>query len=34
VRPPVFVAALALGLLIRVATFPLPDNDDVITWKI
>ncbi len=29
-----FVAALILGLLIRIATLPLPGHDDVITWKI
>lgn len=29
-----FLAALALGLLLRLATFPLPGHDDVITWKI
>jgi hypothetical protein len=29
-----FLVALALGLLIRVATLPLPGHDDVITWKI
>jgi len=29
-----FAAALALGLLIRIATLPLPGHDDVMTWKI
>ncbi|HEX7138788.1 MAG TPA: hypothetical protein VF219_13105 [Vicinamibacterales bacterium] len=29
-----FLAALIIGLLIRVATLPLPGHDDVITWKI
>ena len=29
-----FLAALIFGLLIRVATLPLPGHDDVITWKI
>jgi hypothetical protein len=29
-----FVAALILGLLVRIATLPLPGHDDVITWKI
>ena len=29
-----FLAALALGLLLRLATLPLPGHDDVITWKI
>ena len=29
-----FLAALGLGLLLRLATFPLPGHDDVITWKI
>lgn len=29
-----FLAALLVGLLIRVATLPLPGHDDVITWKI
>ena len=28
-----FIAALVLGLLVRVATLPLPGHDDVITWK-
>jgi len=34
VRPRLFLAALSLGLLVRVATLPLPGHDDVITWKI
>src|SRR5262245_15909513 len=29
-----FAAALALGLLLRAATLPLPGHDDIITWKI
>jgi hypothetical protein len=29
-----FAAALALGLVIRAATLPLPGHDDIITWKI
>lgn len=29
-----FPAALLLGLLVRLATLPLPGHDDVITWKI
>ena len=29
-----FVAALVLGLVVRLATLPLPGHDDVITWKI
>jgi hypothetical protein len=29
-----FLSALILGLLIRLATLPLPGHDDVITWKI
>lgn len=29
-----FLAALVAGLLLRLATFPLPGHDDVITWKI
>ena len=29
-----FVAALVLGLAVRVATLPLPGHDDIITWKI
>ena len=29
-----FLAALLAGLLIRLATLPLPGHDDVITWKI
>lgn len=29
-----FFAALVVGLLVRVATLPLPGHDDVITWKI
>jgi Glycosyltransferase family 87 len=29
-----FIAALVVGLLVRVATLPLPGHDDVITWKI
>lgn len=29
-----FLATLALGLLLRVVTLPLPGHDDVITWKI
>lgn len=29
-----FLAALTLGLLLRLATLPLPGHDDVITWKI
>ncbi|MGE3511171.1 MAG: hypothetical protein AB7N65_20045 [Vicinamibacterales bacterium] len=29
-----FLAALLLGFCLRIATFPLPGNDDVITWKI
>jgi hypothetical protein len=29
-----FLAALVIGLLIRVATLALPGHDDVITWKI
>jgi hypothetical protein len=33
-RPPWFIAALVLGLAVRVATLPLPGHDDVITWKI
>jgi hypothetical protein len=34
VRPRVFLAALLVGLLVRIATLPLPGHDDVITWKI
>jgi hypothetical protein len=34
VTPRRFVVALVLGLLVRVATLPLPGHDDVITWKI
>ena len=30
----VFLAALLLGLLVRIATLPLPGHDDIITWKI
>lgn len=33
-RPRVFAAALLLGLIIRLATIPLPGHDDVISWKI
>ncbi len=29
-----FLPALALGLLLRIASLPLPGHDDVITWKI
>jgi hypothetical protein len=29
-----FAAALVLGLIIRLATLPLPGHDDVLTWKI
>lgn len=29
-----FAAALVLGLVVRVATLPLPGHDDVMTWKI
>lgn len=29
-----FLVALALGLVLRLATLPLPGHDDVITWKI
>jgi hypothetical protein len=32
--PSRFGAALVLGLLVRVATFPLPGHEDVLTWKI
>jgi len=34
VRSRLFVVALVLGLAIRVATLPLPGNDDVVAWKI
>src|SRR4249920_2800426 len=34
VRSRLFYAALAAGLLVRLATIPLPGNDDVIVWKL
>ena len=29
-----FAAALVLGLVIRVATLPLPGHDDMVLWKV
>ena len=34
VRSRLFLAAIGFGLLVRLATIPLPGHDDVITWKI
>ena len=34
VRSGFFLAAIVLGLLIRLATIPLPGNDDVFVWKL
>jgi hypothetical protein len=34
VRSRFFLAAIVVGLLIRLATIPLPVNDDMLVWKL